>query len=33
MFPIKDGLKTGDALRPLFFNFASECAIRRIRVN
>jgi len=33
MFPIKDGLKRGDALRPLLFNFASECAIRRIQVN
>jgi hypothetical protein len=33
MFPIKNGLKQGDALRPLLFNFVSEYAIRRIQVN
>ena len=26
-------LKQGDALSPLLFNFALECAIRRIQVN
>jgi len=33
MFPIRNGLKQGDALSPLFFNFALECAIRRVQVN
>jgi hypothetical protein len=33
MFPIKNGLKQGEALPPLFFNFASEYAIRRVQVN
>ena len=33
MFPIKNGLKQGDALSPLFFNFALEYAIRRVQVN
>jgi hypothetical protein len=28
-----DGLKQGDALRPLLFNFAVECAIRKIQEN
>ena len=27
-FPIRDGLKQGDALSPLVFNFALEYAIR-----
>ena len=31
-FPVKDGLKQGDALWPLLFNFASEYAVRRVRV-
>jgi hypothetical protein len=33
MFPIKDGLKQGDALSPLLFNFASKYVIRRVQVN
>jgi hypothetical protein len=32
-FPIKNGLKQGDALSPLFFNFALECAIRKVQEN
>jgi hypothetical protein len=33
MFPIGNGLKQGDALSPLFFNFALEYAINRVQVN
>jgi len=33
MFPIRNGLKQGDALSPLLFNFALECPIRRVQVN
>jgi hypothetical protein len=33
MFPIKNGLKKGDALSPLFFSFAIEHAIRRVQVH
>ena len=33
MYPIRNGLKPGDALSPLLFNFALECAIRRVQVN
>jgi len=33
MFPIRNGLKRGDALSPLLFNFALEYAIRRVHVN
>jgi len=33
MFPITNGLKKGDALSPLHFNFALEYAIRRVQVN
>jgi hypothetical protein len=32
-FPIKNGLKQGDALSPLLFNFALGYAIRRIQAN
>jgi len=32
-FPIRNGLKQGDALTPLIFNFALEYAIRRVQVN
>jgi len=32
-FPIRNGLKQGDALSPLLFNFALEWAIRRVQVN
>jgi hypothetical protein len=33
MFPIRKGLKQGDALSPLLFNFALEYAIKRVQVN
>ena len=33
MFPIRNGLKQGDALLPSLFNFALEYAIRRVQVN
>jgi len=33
MFPIRNGLKQGDAHSPLFFNFALEYTIRRVQVN
>jgi len=33
IFPIRNGLKKGDALSPLLFNFALEYAIRRIQVS
>ena len=33
MFPIRNGLKQGDALQPLLFNFALEYAIRIVQVN
>jgi len=33
MFPIRNGLKQGDALSLLLFNFALEYAIRRVQIN
>ena len=33
MFRIRNGFKQGDALLPLFFNFALDYAIRRVQVN
>jgi len=33
MFPIRNGLKEGDALSPLLFNFALEYTIKRVQVN
>jgi hypothetical protein len=30
-FPIQNGLKQGDALSPLLFNFALEYAIRKVK--
>jgi hypothetical protein len=33
MFPIRSGLKQGDSLPPLPFNFPLEYAIRRVQVN
>ena len=33
MFHIRNGLKQGDALSPLLFNFALKYAIRRVQVN
>ena len=32
MFPIRNGLKQGDALSPLLFNFVLEYAIKRAQV-
>ena len=33
IFPIRNGLKQGDALSSLLFNFALEYAIRTVQVN
>jgi hypothetical protein len=32
-FPVQNGLKQGDALSPLLFNFALEYVIRKVHVN
>jgi hypothetical protein len=32
-FPLQNGLKQGDALSPLLFNFSSEYAIRKVQEN
>ena len=32
-FPVRNGLKQGDALSPMLFNFALEYAIMRVQVN
>ena len=32
-FPVRNGLKQGDALTPTLFNFALEYTIRRVQVN
>jgi hypothetical protein len=33
MFPIRNGLKQGDALSPLLFNTVLEYAIKMVQVN
>ena len=33
MFPVRNGLKQGDALSPLLFNFALEYANRIVQLN
>jgi hypothetical protein len=33
VFPIRNGLRQGDVLSPLLFNFALQYAIRRVQVN
>ena len=33
MFPVRNGLKQGDAATPLLFNFSLQYAIRRVQVN
>ena len=33
MFPVRNGVKQGDALSPLLFNFTLEYAIRKVQIN
>jgi hypothetical protein len=33
MFPVRNGLKQGDALSPFLFSFVSEYTSRRVQVN
>jgi hypothetical protein len=33
IFPITTGLKQGDVLSPLLFNYALQCAIKRVQSN
>jgi len=33
IFPIRNGLKQGDVLKPLLFNLGIEYSIRRVQVN
>ena len=33
IFPIRNGLKQGDALSPLLFNFSLEYAVWKVQVN
>jgi len=33
IFPIQNGLKQGDALLSLLFNFALECCMRKVQEN
>jgi hypothetical protein len=33
IFPVKNGLKQGDALLPLLFNFALQCATGKVQEN
>ena len=33
IFPIMNGLKQGDALSPLLFNFVLDYSIRKVQVN
>jgi hypothetical protein len=33
MFPIKNGLKQGNGLSPLLFNFVLDYAIRRVQIS
>jgi hypothetical protein len=33
MFPIKNGLKQGDAFSPPLFNFVLEFAVRKVQIN
>jgi hypothetical protein len=33
MFPTKNGLKQGDVLSPLLFNFALDYTIRKVQIN